>query len=120
MKKVGIAIFCVFFCWMVALMYVPNTVKSNPLVYSTTFWCLTCHDASLDGEGSLMNVVAHESAGCKVCHDGTPAKWNVYTSRCIACHPASNPGRCELVLFHIAGVEGASCVLCHQKCENCP
>jgi hypothetical protein len=116
MKKVGITIFCVLFCWVVALICAPNTVKSNPLVYSTTFWCLTCHDAAYP-DGNLHTVM---NINCNNCHDGTPAKWNVYTSKCIACHPAGNPGRCELVLFHIAEAGGVNCSLCHQKCENCP
>ncbi len=76
MKKVGITIFCVLFCWAIALICAPNTVKSNPLVYSTTFWCLTCHDAAYP-DGNLHTVM---NINCNNCHDGTPAKWNVYTS----------------------------------------
>jgi hypothetical protein len=111
MKKVGIAIFCVLFCWAVILICAPNTVKSNPLVYSTSWWCLTCHDAAYP-DGNLHTT----HTNCASCHDGTPALFNVYTSKCVECHPAGNQGRCELVLFHA----GANCLECHQKCENCP
>jgi len=96
-------------------MCVPNTVNSNPLVYGETYWCLNCHDAGYP-DGQLHTVAMN--ATCDDCHDGTPAPFNVYASKCIVCHPAGNQSRCELVLFH--GDKGANCLECHQKCENCP
>ena len=122
MKKVGIIIFCVLFCWVVALMCVPNTVNSNPLVYGETYWCLKCHDAGYP-DGQLHT--AEMDATCGDCHvDGTPEKWNVPTHKCRACHPRSNPDEsgCDLPLFHenFTGpdAEGINCLLCHQKCED--
>lgn len=58
----------------------------------------------------------HEKDGhttCDQCHDGTPGKGNVEPSPCIACHPVTGPGKCNLVNVH-----GITCLKCHFNCEG--
>jgi len=118
MRKIGIAILCILLCLTIAVMCVPNTLQSNPLVYSTETGCLNCHNAAYP-DGTLHTIPEHSD--CSACHEGTPAKFTVFTIKCTACHPAGNPGICELIALHgestAPEADGAQCSVCHIKCE---
>lgn len=58
----------------------------------------------------------HEKSGhtsCDACHTGTPAEGNVEPAACIACHPFTGKGKCNLTSLH-----GTSCVTCHFECDE--
>ena len=68
--------------------------------------CLTCHDVSFS-DGGLHDI--HLDNDCTTCHEivgDTPL-----ASKCTACHPAVDPGRCSLANYH-----GGSCLACHIEC----
>lgn len=67
--------------------------------------CLTCHLL-----GDLHEKIGHTD-DCSQCHEGTPQTGNVETAACIVCHPAEDPGKCNLSNSH-----GASCLSCHFEC----
>ena len=96
--------------------------------------CLQCH--AFAGGGPAHNV--HFTAlgyDCSLCHlNGVHAK-NVTSSKCAACHPAGNPGNCQIINSDRANhpKTGAnSCYSCHTACvdsdrdsvadaaDNCP
>jgi hypothetical protein len=63
--------------------------------------CQSCH---------FLNDL-HASAGhtnCSQCHAGAPQRGNVTAGECIVCHPAGDPGKCNLIDFH-----GNTCINCH-------
>jgi hypothetical protein len=96
--------------------------------------CLQCH--AFAGGGPAHNT--HWTAlnyDCTPCHlNGVHAK-NVTSSTCAACHPAANPGNCQIINSIQANhpKTGAnSCYSCHTACvdsdrdsianaaDNCP
>jgi hypothetical protein len=96
----------------------PRLGKTNPKVDSTG--CLECHAVGQFGaqDGSLHG----SHSNCADCHDGTPAAGNVPVSFCLACHPSSNAGLCDLVNLHEESVSydpsGATCLTCHATCQG--
>ena len=100
----GIAV--AFSCWSWAYLKVDSS------------GCLECHALGVFGAGDGSIHGSHSN--CADCHDGTPGAGNVFTSACLACHPASDSALCDLVNFHEGSVSytpsGAACLDCHSTC----
>jgi len=118
-KKTGIILFCVSLCLAVAFI-LPRIGISWPTVDDTV--CFECHGGGNpfpDGE-IHSNHIPGPGDDCTMCHEvagDTPS-----TSKCIACHPLGNPGKCELVNHHEEDPDynpaGQSCFVCHPDCEG--
>jgi hypothetical protein len=70
--------------------------------------CMNCHGtgfAALNNHG----VAAHAASACTICPVTTGAV--PATSKCAGCHPAGDPGKCNLV--NAAVHAAASCTTCH-------
>jgi hypothetical protein len=117
MRKVEMVALCVFLCWVIALVCVPNTVKSKPQLDDT--YCLKCHvKADLH--------TAHGDITCDNCHSTAAGGGTVASSKCLACHPTVDAELCDLVKFHEAftgntvfePVNNQSCAStgCHANC----
>jgi hypothetical protein len=76
--------------------------------YQHTDTCLECHFVN-----DLHSKPAHEN--CTSCHDGTPEAGNVSPGSCVVCHPASDPGKCNLITFPD---HGNACLSCHLSCTE--
>jgi hypothetical protein len=104
MKKPIVLLFCL--CVALAV-FGPGVVSANPAVDDTG--CVACHTVS-----DLHSL----HTNCAACHDGSPAKGNVASSTCLACHPAPDSEKCDLVASHENSAsytppEGTSCLDCH-------
>jgi len=105
MRKIGIGMFCVALCLVVALVF-PKVGTSY--LYVDTTGC-ACHDFS--GGAGLHTGTTHTSAGCTACH--AVVGDSPLTSTCIVCHPAGDTGACPLVNVH-----SESCLSCHDECAE--
>jgi hypothetical protein len=73
--------------------------------------CDTCHGS---GFPALSNHTIHQGQACDICHaNASGGDTPIPTSKCIACHPRTEPGKCNLVNFHDPS-QGASCLTCHS------
>ncbi len=94
----------------------PSLSGANQKVDSSG--CLACH--ALGTFGAVDGSVHGSHSKCADCHDGTPGAGNVFSSACLACHPASDAVLCDLVNFHEEATgyvpSGASCLDCHSVC----
>jgi len=101
---------------VIAAAVVPQLGYANQKVDSSG--CLECHDLGVFGAGDGSIHGSHSN--CADCHDGTPGAGNVFSSACLACHPASDSALCDLVNFHEGSVSytpsGAACLDCHSTC----
>ena len=82
----------------------PNSTTTTP-PSNHIETCTVCHYTD-----DLHDTTSHGS--CGMCHEGgTGEKGNVEPTACVACHPNSGAGKCNLVDIH-----GSSCYSCHFEC----
>ena len=105
MRKIGIGMFCVALCLVVALMF-PQVGTSY--LYVDTTGC-ACHDFS--GGAGLHTGTTHAASECTACH--AVVGDSPLTETCIVCHPRGNTGACPLVNMH-----PESCLECHDDCAG--
>lgn len=82
----------------------------------TSGGCLNCH-AFAGGTSSVAHTThSNVSVGCTACH-AVPGAKDVTSSKCIACHPAGDIGKCNLVNLPAHPESGTqSCLTCHPNC----
>ena len=90
MKKLWLILFCL----SIALCF----AHSSSAYENVNQGCLTCHPTTEDT--GLHTIAAHSNCGS--CHPGGVTGQNVLSRFCIACHPRSGPGFCQLVNFHVS------------------
>ena len=86
----------------------PSTTTTILLWNHMQYNCLDCHvvDALHEGLGHT---------NCAHCHNGPPQLDNVIPLNCVACHPLTDPGECNLVRLEVH--EGNTCFGCHDHFE---
>lgn len=69
--------------------------------------CTTCHSSN-----AVHSVFSHTA--CINCHSSpSGGSGNVAPAKCAVCHPAGNPGACNLVVKHSTG----NCMTCHGNAD---
>ena len=106
MKKIGG--FSISVLFISAIIFILPQIGFAKVLVDGTF-CMTCHTTDQTHNSTNHSFWVSSCTTCHVVSGDSPL-----TSNCKQCHPTINPGKQQLIDFHLSNTE-ASCLACHTS-----